>query len=109
MPQRTAPRATARAQATVAMGFVHGMLSGLARHGVDAAPLLAAADIDIADPASRVPVDRYAALYNRINHRLDDEGFGLFSQPLRVGSFEFLCRSCISAPTLAEALCPRVR
>jgi AraC-like DNA-binding protein len=104
MPQRTAPRATARAQATVAMGFVHGMLSGLARHGVDAAPLLAAADIDIADPASRVPVDRYAALYNRINHRLDDEGFGLFSQPLRVGSFEFLCRSCISAPTLAEAL-----
>jgi len=86
------------------MGFVNGMLAGLARHGVDAAPLLAAAEIDIADTASRVPVDRYAALYNRINSRLDDEGFGLFSQPLRVGSFEFLCRSCISAPTLAEAL-----
>ena len=86
------------------MSFVNGMLSGLARNGIDAAPLLSAAGIDIADAASRVPVDRYAALYNRINRRLDDEGFGLFSQPLRVGSFEFLCRACISAPTLAEAL-----
>ena len=80
------------------------MLAGLARHGIAAGPLLTAAGIDIADAASRVPVDRYAVLYNRINHRLDDEGFGLFSQPLRVGSFEFLCRGCISAPTLAEAL-----
>ena len=80
------------------------MLSGLARNGIDATPLLSAAGIDIADAASRVPVDRYAALYNRINRRLDDEGFGLFSQPLRVGSFEFLCRACISARTLAEAL-----
>ncbi len=86
------------------MGFVNGMLAGLARHGIAAGPLLTAAGIDIADAASRVPVDRYATLYNRINHRLDDEGFGLFSQPLRVGSFEFLCRGCISAPTLAEAL-----
>ncbi len=86
------------------MGFVNGMLAGLARHGIAAGPLLSATGIDIADTASRVPVDRYAALYNRVNHRLDDEGFGLFSQPLRVGSFEFLCRGCISAPTLAEAL-----
>ena len=104
MPPRTTRNPTERTQATVAMGFVNGMLAGLARHGIAAGPLLTAAGIDIADAASRVPVDRYAVLYNRINHRLDDEGFGLFSQPLRVGSFEFLCRGCISAPTLAEAL-----
>ena len=104
MPPRTTRSPTDRTQATVAMGFVNGMLAGLARHGIADGPLLSAAGIDIADAASRVPVDRYAALYNRINHRLDDEGFGLFSQPLRVGTFEFLCRACISAPTLAEAL-----
>lgn len=86
------------------MGFVTGMLAGLARHGKDPAPLLAATDIDLAHTASRIPIDRYAALYNRINRELDDEGFGLFAQPMRTGSFEFLCRGCLSAPTLAEAL-----
>lgn len=98
------PSPPTRTQATVAMGFVTGMLAGLARRGIDPQPLLAATDIDIADSANRVPIERYAELYNRINRRLDDEGFGLFAQPMRAGSFEFLCRSTISAPTLAEAL-----
>ena len=86
------------------MGFVTGMLAGLARRQIDPLPFLRATDIDIADTASRIPIDRYAALYNRLNRELDDEGFGLFGQPMRVGSFEFLCRGCLSAPTLAEAL-----
>lgn len=86
------------------MGFVTGMLAGLDRQHIDPAPLLAALEIDIADTASRIPIDRYAALYNRLNRQLDDEGFGLFAQPMRLGSFEFLCRGCLSAPTLAEAL-----
>lgn len=86
------------------MGFVTGMLAGLARRQIDPKPLLAASNIDIADPASRIPVADYAALYNLLNRQLDDEGFGLFAQPMRVGSFEFLCRGCLSAPTLAEAL-----
>lgn len=47
---------------------------------------------------------RYAALYRLINERLDDEGFGLFSRPLRRGAFEFLCRGALSAPTLEAAL-----
>lgn len=86
------------------MGFVSGMLAGLRRRHIDPEPLLAATGIDIADTASRIPVDRYAALYNLLNREFDDEGFGLFAQPMRVGSFEFLCRACLSAPTLAEAL-----
>lgn len=86
------------------MGFVTGMLAGLERRGMDPGPLLQATGIDIADTARRIPVERYAALYNLINHELDDEGFGLFSQPMRCGSFEFLCRACLSAPTLAESL-----
>lgn len=93
-----------RSRATVAPGFVVGMVSGPRRLGRDPAPLLAAAGIDLADSASRIPIDRYAALYNLINRELDDEAFGLFSQPMRQGSFEFLCRGLISAQNLAQAL-----
>ena len=104
MPHRTIRNSSIRSQATVAMGFVSGMLAGLPRRNIEPMPLLAAMDIDIADTAKRIPIERYAALYNRLNRELDDEGFGLFAQPMRVGSFEFLCRGCLSAPTLAEAL-----
>lgn len=98
------PETQVRSKTTVAMGFVTGMLAGMTRNGIDPSPALRAADVDIADPASRIPIDRYAALYNRINRQLDDEGFGLFSRKLPCGSFEFLCRATISAPTLAIAL-----
>ena len=104
MVHRTIEKSPARTQATVAMGFISGMLAGLRQRQIDPSPLLHTAGIDIADTASRIPVDRYAALYNLLNRRMDDEAFGLFSQPMRVGSFEFLCRGCLSAPTLADAL-----
>ena len=110
-PENSASTATtlaaSRPRATVAIGFVHGMLAGLARRGDDPTRLLDAAGIAstvVEDATARVPVERYAALYNLINQELDDEGFGLFSAPMRCGSFEFLCRSTITAPTLAEAV-----
>lgn len=86
------------------MGFVTGMLAGPLRRGRDPAPWLDATGIDLADAAGRIPIARYAALYNLINRDMDDEAFGLFSQPMRVGSFEFLCRSLVGAATLADAL-----
>ncbi|MDP3438547.1 MAG: AraC family transcriptional regulator [Azonexus sp.] len=104
MLRRTIENRQERSQATVANGFVSGMLAGLARRGIASKPLLTAAGIDLADPDKRIPIARYAALYNLINTALDDEGFGLFTQPMRRGSFEFLCRGLLSAPTLAEAL-----
>lgn len=104
MLRRTIDNSRERSQATVANGFVSGMLAGLARRGIDSQALLAAAEIDLAETDSRIPIARYATLYNQINHALDDEGFGLFSQPMRLGSFEFLCRGMLSAPTLAQAL-----
>lgn len=93
--------------ATVAIGFVTGMLAGMARAGRDPAPLLAAAGIDaatLADPAARIPLPAYAELYNRVAAHLDDEAFGLFSAPMRCGSFEFLARALVGAHTLDEAL-----
>lgn len=86
------------------MGFVDGMLSGMRRRGLDPAPLLAATGISLADTAKRIPVDRYAALYNLIIAELDDEAFGLFPRPMPPGSFEFLCRGMLGTATLAEAL-----
>ena len=104
MVHRTIDNPPLRTQATVAMGFVTGMLAGMRHRGLDPAHLLGALEIDIADTDSSIPIERYAALYNRLNRQLDDEAFALFAQPMRVGSFEFLCRGCLSAPTLAEAL-----
>jgi AraC-like DNA-binding protein len=96
-----------RPRATVAIGFVTGMLSGMAARRMDFSALLADAAIaasDLGDPAARVPIQSYATLYNRVVQALADEGFALFSAPVGVGSFEFLCRSVISSPSLAEAL-----
>lgn len=96
-----------RPRATVAMGFVQGMLAGVAARGGDPGPLLERAGIGrevLHRPDVRVPVERYAALYNLLIAELGDEGFALFSTPLPPGTFEFLCRSVISAPTLGEAL-----
>lgn len=98
-PSHSTPRA-AKHRATVARGFVTGMLAGLARREDDGQALLARSGIDIADTDRRIPLDRYAALYNSLVETLDDEGFGLFSQPMRRGSFEFLCRAAMGAPTL---------
>lgn len=86
------------------MGFVTGMLTGMLRRNIDPTLLLAELDIDLADAASRVPLDRYATLYNLVIRELGDEGFGLFSTPMGRGSFEFLCRGMLGAPTLADGL-----
>jgi AraC-like DNA-binding protein len=94
-------------RATVAIAFVQGMLAGLIHCGRDTAPLLEQVHIPnqmLHDPQARVAIDRYAQLYNLVNRELDDEGFALFSQPIRIGTFEFLCRSVITAPTLAAAI-----
>ena len=94
-------------RATVAAGFVTGLLSGVRARRLPVAPLLRAAGLPAAclsDPAARVPVAAYAALYNAVVRSLDDEGFGLFREPLRAGTFEFLCRAVIASRDVGEAL-----
>ena len=94
-----------RVRATVAGGFVTGMLAGLKTR--EARDVLVAAGLNVdllTDPNARVPLSEYAALYNRVVELLDDEGFGLFSTKVRRGAFEFLCRSVIGSRTLGEAL-----
>lgn len=101
------PRKPANAPTSVAAGFVTGMLAGIPQTGLTVGALLDHAEIAshlLHDASARIPVARYAALYRLLNERLDDEGFALFSRPLRRGSFELLCRGAQSAVTLEEAL-----
>jgi AraC-like DNA-binding protein len=94
-------------RATVAVGFVTGLLSGLAERGLDRDGPLREAGIEpgqLADPAARVPLPAYAALYDAVIRAHGDEGFALFAAPLRPGTFEFLCRGAVGAATLGESL-----
>ena len=103
----TADTAKPRAGATVAGGFVTGMLAGMTRLERDAAPLLKSVGIDpigLGAPDARIPLATYAALYNRVAATLDDEAFGLFAAPMRCGSFEFLAHAMIGAGSLKDAL-----
>jgi AraC-like DNA-binding protein len=100
-------RRAAGSSTSVAIGFVKGILAGVGRAGLSPGSLLEHAGIATSllhDRQARIPVARYAALYRLINDSLDDEGFALFSRPLRRGSFELLCRAVLSAPTLEAAL-----
>ena len=101
------PSTVAGHRATVAVGFVAGLLSGIHARGLDSSGLLRAAGLEpdvLADRDARVPIATYVALYNLVVRELGDEGFALFSQPLRAGTFEFLCRGMLGSADLAEAL-----
>ena len=100
-------KSPAKRTASVAMGFVCGILAGALRQGWEPAYFLRQVGIApeaFGDPRQRVPVERYAALYNLINRELNDESFGLFSRPMPVGSFELLTRSLAGSPILEVAL-----
>ena len=104
------PPATHRA--TVAAGFVSGLLSGCTERRLATATALREAGIDpraLADPKTRVPLPAYAQLYGALIRAHGDEGFALFATPLRPGTFEFLCRSAVGAPNLEEALARAAR
>ncbi len=91
---------------TVAAGFIRGMIAGMVRQGLEPALLLLAVGIapeSLALAHTRVSLAQCEALYNQIVAALQDEGFGLFSQPLRPGCFEFWCRGLVSAKNLQEA------
>ncbi len=92
---------------SVSAGFVQGILAGLQYRPNEAAVLLEHAEIASAaqtDAALRVPLSNYTRLYQLVSEHLGDEGFGLFSRPLRPGCVAWLMQGLSSASTLGEAL-----
>lgn len=105
--QPSGPSASPPDRATVAAGFVTGLLSGLPGGRAEARALLAQAGLPaecLTRREARVPLAGYAALYDVVVRHLDDEGFGLFARPVPVGTFEFLCRSAVGSRDLSQAL-----
>lgn len=94
-------------RAETPIAFIHAILAGYRRYGIDPAGDLARCGIDatlLAQPASRVTalqMERFSELAMR---RLDDEALGWFSRRLPWGSYGMLCRASLGAATLGVAL-----
>ena len=100
-------RSTSQPRDTVSAGFVQGILAGLEYRTSERLHLLEHAELASAtlnDARLRVPLRSYTTLYRLVTEHLHDEGFGLFSRPLRPGFLEWLAHACIQAPDLAQAL-----
>ncbi|WP_326540584.1 AraC family transcriptional regulator [Pseudorhodoferax sp.] len=92
---------------TVSMAFVRGMLAVPLQRQLAWQDWLATVGIPpalLAQPGARVTADQYIALYRLLRERMQDEGLGLFSRPMRQGCYALVVRSLLDAPTLGHAV-----
>lgn len=92
---------------TIAVALVHEALleSGLSKDAQRVLLAEAGIERDVAvRPDTRVCVSKYATLWKRLEQTSDDLFFGMDPRPLRRGSLEFLCKSSMAQPTLADGL-----
>lgn len=96
-----------RPPVTVPIALVLGMLSGLRSRGQSCDPFLADAGIApelLAQAGARVTAAQYIALFRSLIDRLDDEGIGLLSRPMKRGCFALTARSAMGAADLETAI-----
>jgi AraC-like DNA-binding protein len=92
---------------TVPISFVRQLLAGVCLDAGCPDRLLQEAGIApalIAENAARVTTEQFASLYQRLARELDDELPGMFSRPVRNGTFKFLCLSLFEAANVRTAL-----
>lgn len=92
---------------TVPMHYLHGVVDAAQRRGLSPEALLAAHGLRpelLASRSRRVPVKPFSRLYAQVAQALDDEMLGLQTVPVRLGFTEVLCRACLGAETLPQAL-----
>ena len=92
---------------SISIHFVHDAIAGARKHGIDPAPMLAAAGIPperLDAPRARVSPRQYATLWRLLADHMDDEFFGLDSHPMRRGSFRLMCHSVLTCRNLEHAM-----
>lgn len=92
---------------TISVCLVKEALLGFTRPGLDAGAVLASIGLSpslLNGPDQRVPVELYSSIWLRLAAAHDDEFFAMAARPLRLGSFNFLCRTGITQPTVQQAL-----
>ena len=95
------------APAVTPIAFVQAILLAYEQRGMNAASVLAQAQIapaDLQDISSRITAWQMERISGLAMQELDDEALGWFSRRLPWGSYGMLARASLSAPTLGVAL-----
>lgn len=89
------------------IAFVHSIIRGYAKYGIDPNPALRAAHITpthLNDHGSRITAGQMELLSAYAMQELDDEALGWFSRKLPWGSYGMLCRASLTSPSLGVAM-----
>lgn len=89
------------------IAFVHAIVLGYAKYGIDPEPALRASHITtehLNDPKARITAGQMELLSAYAMQELDDEALGWFSRKLPWGSYGMLCRASLTSANLGIAL-----
>jgi AraC-like DNA-binding protein len=92
---------------TIDSAFARMLLEGAQSQGLECDPILLSNGISrltLEKPGTRVRLEAFAAFALEIMRRLDDELLGLGAKPQPLGSFNMMCRCCISARDIRRSM-----
>ena len=87
--------------------FPRMVLEGASKQGLACDPILlrnGISRLSIEKPGSLVRLNSFAAFAIEVMRELDDEFLGLTTNKQRLGTFNMMCRSCISARTIERSI-----
>ena len=96
-----------QSRAETPIAFVHAIVLGYAKYGMDPANALRRARIApslLRRPSARIDAGQLETLSAVAMQELDDEALGWFERRLPWGAYGMLCRASLGAPTLGVAL-----
>lgn len=92
---------------TIPHVFLEMLLQGAVAGGIDPQPILlkhGISQISMPQKKYRVPLESYAAIAVELMQVMEDEFVGLTKHKQALGSFNMMCRACISAKTIKRSL-----